>query len=133
MQDSARVIPLGLVAPRTRTHSLSTGSATLAVAIVITLLLSLTDACATVVLIGHGATEANPLMRILLQTGPHFFFIVKLAVTGAGLLFFYRHRDRALYGLLRGQQVVYLVLGGYVVLVGYELGALSRVGAAVPL
>ncbi len=133
MQGSAKVIPMGAAAARTRTQERRTGGAALAVAVAVTLLLSLTDACATVVLIGHGATEANPLMRMLLQTAPQCYFVVKLAGTAAGLLFFYRHRDRLLYGLLRGHQVVYLVLGGYAVLIGYELGALSPVGAIVPL
>ncbi len=97
----------------------------LVVAIAATLLLSLADAGATVTLIGHGATEINPLMRMLLQNTTEGFFVVKFAVTAIGLMFFYRHRDAFLYGFLRGHQVVYLVLVGYTVLVGYELGVLS--------
>ncbi len=91
------------------------------------LVLSLTDGALTVVLGGYGVTEANPIMAVLLDTGTFWFLLMKCSITGICLLFFVRHADHLFFGMLRGGRVVHLVLGGYALIVAYELTALSLV------
>jgi hypothetical protein len=57
------------------------------------LMLSLSDAFLTLVLISHGAIELNPIMDYLLKAGPIYFVVVKYGLTAGAvtivLLFHY--------------------------------------------
>ncbi len=57
----------------------------LLVAAAIVLLLSLGDAVLTIVLVGHGAVELNPIMDLLLKAGPRYFVAVKYGLTAGAV------------------------------------------------
>ena len=52
-------------------------SSTIFAAIVLILFLSVIDAFLTLLLLGHGAREINPLMAYILRVEPKFFLTVK--------------------------------------------------------
>jgi hypothetical protein len=54
-------------------------------AIVLILFLSVADALLTLLLLGHGAVEINPVMAYYLDIGPYAFLIVKYLLTCVAL------------------------------------------------
>ena len=68
-------------------------SSSIFAAIVLILLLSVTDALLTLVLIDHGAKEINPLMAYLLEIEPKIFLIVKYLLTCTSLIIFLIFRN----------------------------------------
>ena len=101
----------------------------LATAIVI-LLLSTADALLTLTLVSHGATEINPLMEPLVQGSGHGFALWKLGLTALGVvLLTLLARMRVLGGIAVGS-ILYVVLCGYLVLVGYEIWLLRELTGA---
>ena len=92
----------------------------LATAIVI-LLLSTADALLTLTLVSRGASEINPLMEPLVHGSGHGFALWKLGLTALGvILLTLLARMRILGGVAVGS-ILYVVLCGYLVLVGYEI------------
>lgn len=92
----------------------------LATAIVI-LLLSTADALLTLTLVSRGASEVNPLMEPLVHGSGHGFAFWKLGLTAFGVvLLTLLARMRILGGIAVGS-ILYVVLCGYLVLVGYEI------------
>jgi len=55
-------------------------------AIVLILFLSVADALLTLFLIGHGATEINPVMAFYLNIGPYAFLTVKYLLTSLSVI-----------------------------------------------
>ena len=55
-------------------------------AIVLVLLLSVVDALLTLVLIGEGAQELNPVMAYFLAFGPNIFLLVKYVITSVSVV-----------------------------------------------
>jgi hypothetical protein len=99
----------------------------LATAIII-LLLSTADALLTLELIARGATEINPMMEPLVHGSGHGFALWKLGLTALGVvLLTLLARMRILGGIAVGS-ILYIVLCGYLVLVGYELWLLRKLG-----
>jgi hypothetical protein len=98
----------------------------LATAIVI-LLLSTTDALLTLELISRGATEINPLMEPLVHGSGHGFAFWKLGLTAFGVIVLTLLARMRLLGRFAVGWILYLVLCGYLVLVGYELWLLRQV------
>ena len=109
-----------------RFHSLDWYSAhLLAVSIGISLL-SMADAFLTLALLNSGADEINPIMAALLHRGATAFTVFKMATTGVcvvALVVLSRHRFMR---VIRVEIVMYLVLGTYLSLIGYELWLLKR-------
>ena len=92
----------------------------LATAIVI-LLLSTADALLTLTLVSRGASEINPLMEPLVHGSGHGFALWKFGLTALGvILLTLLARMRILGGVAVGS-ILYVVLCGYLVLVGYEI------------
>jgi hypothetical protein len=90
------------------------------------LLLCFLDAILTLTLISRGASEVNPLMDLLLKGPGHSFGYWKIGLTAMGVMtltLLARHR---LWGRPVGT-VLYVVLLGYVALVGYELFLLRNI------
>jgi hypothetical protein len=88
------------------------------------------DAVLTLTLLSHGAYEANPLMRPLVLGSGGSFVAWKLTLTGAGVLaLVVVARLRAFGGLPVGF-FLYVILGLYGLLVGYELWLLDRLTGA---
>jgi hypothetical protein len=82
------------------------------------------DAVLTVVLINRGAYELNPVLAPLIGSGA-LFVAVKVGLTGISVvLLTLLSRIRA-FGRLRVGLVLYAVLAGYAMLIGYELHLLG--------
>jgi hypothetical protein len=71
---------------RRRIVALDRYKPSLFVAIMIVLVLSLSDAMLTLMLTSRGAEELNPLMAYYLTLGPHVFLLVKYGITVLSLL-----------------------------------------------
>lgn len=100
----------------------------LAVALVI-VLLSCADAFLTLVLMQHGATEVNPVMAPLVTGSGHAFAFWKLTLTASGVIVLtILVRIRA-FGVFPAGAILYTAAVGYIVLVGYELWLLDRIGS----
>ena len=73
------------------------------------------DALFTLLHLGRGGIELNPLMRFVLQYGAGPFVAVKLATAGAGLIFLGVHKNFPY--VQRGIAVLFVIYG---TLVGYH-------------
>ncbi len=95
-------------------------------AAVLILILCVTDALITLVLLGHGANEANPLMDTIVHGDARRFVAFKFGLTAAGVvLLILLARVRA-FGRLPVSVFLYAVLAGYLCLICYELTLLRR-------
>jgi hypothetical protein len=97
----------------------------LATAIII-LLLSVADALLTLELVRHGAIEANPLMAPLVYGSGHAFAFWKLGLTSLGVVMLTLLARWRFLGRIAVGSILYVVLCGYLVLVGYELWLLRK-------
>ena len=97
----------------------------LAVGILILLLCS-ADAFLTLTLIAHGASEANPFMEPLVNGSGHAFAGWKLGLTAIGVVFLTVLARLQVFGRTVGT-ILYVILGMYAVLVGYELFLLRNI------
>ena len=94
--------------------------------VLVTLVLSVTDAIFTLKLVSLGGSELNPFMDFFLQLGPFPFLIVKYLMTGTCLLIFLVHKNRVIFGghLRVGALLIFSLLL-YFALILYELALLS--------
>jgi hypothetical protein len=90
------------------------------------MLLSTADASLTLMLMSHGANEVNALMAQMMEISIPLFAVVKMAITGAGVLFLLTHAHFHILKLTTGRQAIYAVLGIYTMLISYELFLLAR-------
>ena len=94
--------------------------------VLVTLILSVTDAIFTLKLISLGGSELNPFMDFFLQLGPFPFLIVKYLLTGTCLIVFLVHKNRVIFGgRLRVKFLLIFSLLVYFILIIYELVLLS--------
>ena len=96
----------------------------LAVAI-LTLLLSAGDALLTITLLERGANEANPFMASLVNDSPIAFAVIKLGLTAGGIVVLILLARTRVFGRVPVSYILYTVLLGYSVLVGYEFWLLE--------
>ena len=99
----------------------------LGVAIVI-LLLSCADAVFTLTLIGHGAYEANPIMAPLVARSPLAFTLVKIGLTGGGVVLLTLLARMRVFRRVPVSLLLYALLTAYAVLVIYESHLLKHIG-----
>ncbi len=85
------------------------------------------DAFLTLRLLENGAVEANPFMALYVYGDARRFAIVKLAMTGVGVLTLVSVARFRMFRMVRAGRLVHFVLGSYVALIGYELLLLERV------
>ena len=97
----------------------------LAVAMLIMLLCG-ADALLTLTLISHGADEINPFMAPLVDGSGEAFAAWKFGLTAVGVVLLTLLARLQFFGRTVGV-VLYLVLGLYLVLVGYELFLLRNI------
>ncbi len=90
------------------------------------LLLCVLDAILTLTLISNGATEVNPLMEPLVKGSGHSFAYWKIGLTAMGVMLLTLLARLRFWGRAVGT-VLYVVLAGYIVLVGYELFLLRNI------
>jgi len=95
---------------------------------IVVLLLCVADALLTLQLLTDGASEVNPFMALLVQRGALSFAIVKLSLTGAGVLALVSIARFRVFRQLRVAMFVHAAMFGYAALVGYELWMLSHPG-----
>ena len=93
-----------------------------------TLILGLcaSDAVLTYILIGRGAYELNPLLAPLIGGSGALFVLVKIGMTGIGVVLLTLLSRLKAFGRMPVALLLYAVLIGYVVLIGYELHLLGR-------
>jgi Domain of unknown function (DUF5658) len=95
--------------------------------VMLILILSGTDAVLTLALIQRGAEEINPLMAPLVHGSAHGFALWKLGLTSLGVVILTMlARLRILGGIAVGS-ILYVVLGIYLALVGYEINLLRTI------
>ena len=97
----------------------------LAVGILIMLLCS-ADALLTLNLISRGAVEINPFMALLVHGSGHAFAAWKVGLTAMGVVVLILLARLRIFGQAVGA-ILYVVLGMYAVLVGYELFLLRNI------
>ena len=84
------------------------------------LLFCAADAHNTLLLLGLGGSELNPVMDALIRQDIRLFVLFKLALTGLGLLALVGYEYVTLWKRFRARHLLYLILVGYVVLIGYQ-------------
>jgi len=87
---------------------------------ILMLVLSVVDAFLTVTLMTHGAEETNPLLAFVLNEHPRLFAVVKMALTGMGVVFLVAVARMKFFRLVRASVVLQLLVLAYFALVAYE-------------
>jgi hypothetical protein len=87
----------------------------------LTLIMCVADALLTLVLIQHGAYEANPLMEPLVQGSALTFTGIKFGLTAGGLTVLILLARARLFRNVPVALILYGVLLAYATLIGYEL------------
>ena len=90
------------------------------------LLLSVTDAFLTLTLLARGATEANPILALVLERFPEAFAGVKMALTGAGIIILVAMARARLFRVIRTSHVIHWCMLSYVGLIVYEYWLLTQ-------
>ncbi len=96
------------------------------------LLLSVIDAFMTVSLLQVGAIEINPIMALMVDKSVATFAVVKLALTGFGVICLVVLARQRLLRVVRVDVAMYAVLAGYLALIGHEMRMLEDLGTAIP-
>lgn len=88
-----------------------------------TLILALcaSDAALTVVLLNRGAYELNPVLAPLIDRSGALFVAVKVGLTGISVVLLTLLSRIRVFGRMPVALLLYVVLAGYAVLIGYEL------------
>jgi hypothetical protein len=84
------------------------------------LLLSVADAFLTLTLIMGGAQEANPLLAFILRDHPELFAVLKMGLTGSGVLVLVAVARSRLFRIMRVGIVLQGIFVAYVALIAYE-------------
>jgi hypothetical protein len=84
------------------------------------LLLSVADAFLTITLIVGGAQEANPLLAFVLRDHPELFAVVKMGLTGTGVLVLVAVARARLFRIISVRFVLQGLFVAYVALIAYE-------------
>ena len=91
------------------------------------LLLSVTDAFFTLTLLTNGATEANPFLAYVLRNSPGSFAILKMALTGCGVVVLVAIARARVFRFVRVKTILQWVLAGYVAVVAYEVWMMKTI------
>ncbi len=95
--------------------------------LLLTLLLSITDAFITMRLIGEDIRELNPVMAFFLKLGPFQFIMAKWLLTACGLTTLLILKNYYLWqGRIRTAALLLILPFFYIVLVGYEVFLLAN-------
>jgi hypothetical protein len=93
---------------------------------ILILLLCAADAFLTLLLLTHGAYEANPVMAMFVYDDVRSFAALKMALTGGGVLALVAVARFRVFGFMRVGMILHAVLVGYAALIAYELLLLSK-------
>jgi hypothetical protein len=84
------------------------------------LLLNVADAFLTITLMTLGAHEANPLLAFVLDEYPQFFALLKMGLTGVGVLVLVALARARVFRVMQVATLMHALFVGYVALIGYE-------------
>jgi hypothetical protein len=93
------------------------------------LLLSVTDAALTLLLLERGAFEVNPVMALVVNGDPAMFATLKMGLTGSSVLILVGLSRQRFLRLLRVDAALYAVFLTYSALIPYELWMLGSIDA----
>jgi hypothetical protein len=94
----------------------------------IILFLSVSDAFLTLLLIGNGAYEANPVMAYFLKFGPYIFFTVKYTLTSLGLIALLIYRNRISKAVkVSASALLYIFASIFFTVVVWQLYMVSKI------
>ena len=98
------------------------------IAIVVVLFLCVIDALLTLLLIGHGAHETNPILAYLLEVGPYTFFIPKYVITISAILGLLILRNTGISRFnINPHLLLIFIAGVYSIVVAWQLYLISEV------
>jgi len=132
-KTTVRSILIGAFNPRRRAGRRASDQAfpidwhdrSLMVLALLMLALSVSDAFLTVTLLSRGAVEANVLLNFVINEHPRLFAVVKMGLTGCGIVVLVALTRSRLFGLISGKTLFQILVLAYLALVGYELWLLS--------
>ncbi len=87
--------------------------------------LSCADALLTLMLLNRGAREVNPMLVSLVRGSPAIFVLVKIALTGGGIVCLTLLARLRVFGWIPVRLILYGVLLAYIGLIFYELALLG--------
>lgn len=91
-------------------------------AILLILIFSVLDALLTLYLIGHGATELNPIMAYYINVGPYAFFFVKYLLTSVAVVILLLCQNAFLRTMrMYAHSLFYLIAAAFMSVVAWEL------------
>jgi hypothetical protein len=93
---------------------------------VVMLALSITDALLTVKLMTDGAEETNPLLAFVINEHPRLFALVKMALTGGGVVLLVALSRTRVFRVVRAGVFLPLLVLAYFSLVAYEAWLVSQ-------
>lgn len=85
------------------------------------MLLSVCDAVFTLKIIANGGEEVNWFMLVLIEDSVDKFIAYKMALTALAAVMLMIHQNVRIFTRMRVRHLIYLILIGYCVLIGYEL------------
>ncbi|MCK5092163.1 MAG: hypothetical protein KAR30_06505 [Gammaproteobacteria bacterium] len=91
------------------------------------IVLCISDAYMTILLMNHGAIETNPLMAILIENSVILFLWVKLALTTMSIMLLLILKNFTLFKCINGYHLIIMALLGYMYLLRYEFVLLDLV------
>jgi hypothetical protein len=91
------------------------------------ILLCFADTFLTIVLIGNGAIEINTLMDLFIQKDLFMFTVVKMTMTGTGLIILVMHFNFQIYKYIAVRYLIYGLVPLYSLLIFHELRMLAAI------
>lgn len=93
------------------------------------MLLSCADALLTLTLLSYGAVEINPIMAKVVYGDGRSFAATKIGLTAGGVILLTLLARVRAFGRVPVGAVLYAILAGYVILIGYELWLLDKIAS----
>jgi hypothetical protein len=90
------------------------------------LLMCCADAILTITLLARGAYELNPFMAHLIERSSFAFAVIKIGLTSGGVVMLTLIAGTRVFGRIPVALVLYSVLIGYMILIGWELFLLEK-------
>lgn len=90
------------------------------------LLMCCADAILTITLLARGAYELNPFMAHLIERSGFAFAVIKIGLTSCGVVLLTLIAGTRVFGRVPVALVLYSVLIGYMILIGWELYLLEQ-------
>lgn len=97
------------------------------------LLLCILDAHHTLMLLGMGAREVNPLMDVVIRHSSEMFVMCKLFLTGLGVIVLVAYHSRRLFFRVKTGHALYAILFCYALLMVYQVSMFPEGSYQLPL